>query len=156
MNRSLLSILAVIALAVVTSVTFAQREGDRGPRNGERGPRDTQHGPRDGVRGPHGPHDGRGPHPGGPPPNPIVEALDNNRDGEISSDEISDAVAALKKLDRNSDGKLTHDELRPPHRPRGMRDGVRGPRDDARPPRGDDRPPKEGDRPERPARPESE
>ncbi|MCA9151151.1 MAG: hypothetical protein KDA92_17690, partial [Planctomycetales bacterium] len=33
--------------------------------------------------------------------------------GEISSEEIDGAVAALKKLDKNTDGKLTFDELRP-------------------------------------------
>lgn len=51
--------------------------------------------------------------PGGPPPSPILEALDTNGDGELSTDEISKAPEALKKLDKNSDGKLTQDELRP-------------------------------------------
>mgnify|MGYP000750952178 CR=1 FL=1 len=44
---------------------------------------------------------------------PIVTALNTDRNGEISSEEIEDAVAALKKLDKNKDGKLTEDELRP-------------------------------------------
>ena len=44
---------------------------------------------------------------------PLIIALDANRDGEISAEEIENATAALKKLDKNGDGKLTRDELRP-------------------------------------------
>ena len=44
---------------------------------------------------------------------PVISALDADSDGEISSDEIENAVAALKKLDKNGDGKLTRDEIRP-------------------------------------------
>jgi hypothetical protein len=51
---------------------------------------------------------------GGPPPLPLLMALDTNHDGEVSSDEIAGSAAALKTLDRNGDGKLTEDELRPP------------------------------------------
>jgi hypothetical protein len=40
-------------------------------------------------------------------------ALDTNRDGQISAEEIEAAPAALKKLDRNGDGKLTRHELHP-------------------------------------------
>jgi len=73
----------------------------------------------------------------GPPPNPLLTALDTNRDGEISAAEIEAAVAALKKLDQNNDGKLSGDEIGP--RPgrfggpgtggpgRGMRGGEGGP-----------------------------
>ncbi len=53
---------------------------------------------------------GRGPMPG---PSPLVAALDENADGEISSSEIESAVAALKSLDKNEDGKLTENEIRP-------------------------------------------
>jgi hypothetical protein len=57
--------------------------------------------------------------PGGPrghrrPPLPIVMALDTNRDGIISADEIAKASAALLTLDKNSDGQLTVDEYMPP------------------------------------------
>ncbi len=56
--------------------------------------------------------------PGGPgrgpmPLPPWMEALDANRDGELSAEELEGAAAALKKLDRNQDGKLGRDELRP-------------------------------------------
>lgn len=59
--------------------------------------------------------------PPGPPPGgpgfmralPIMAALDANRDGKISSDEIANASAALKTLDKNNDGELTFEELRP-------------------------------------------
>ncbi|MBS1806746.1 MAG: EF-hand domain-containing protein [Acidobacteria bacterium] len=44
---------------------------------------------------------------------PAQAALDANRDGVISADEITQAAAALRKLDKNADGKLTEDELRP-------------------------------------------
>ena len=57
--------------------------------------------------------------PGGPrgmgqrPPNPVIEALDLNKDGTIDGDEIAKASDSLKKLDKNGDGKLTPDEFRP-------------------------------------------
>jgi predicted O-methyltransferase YrrM len=44
---------------------------------------------------------------------PLMIALDTDRDGEISADEIDSAPTVLKKLDRNQDGKLTPDELMP-------------------------------------------
>ena len=44
---------------------------------------------------------------------PLMLALDANKDGALSAAEISGAVASLKALDANSDGKLTRDELRP-------------------------------------------
>ena len=41
--------------------------------------------------------------------------LDSDRNGELSSEEITAAADVLRKLDRNSDGKLTLNELpRPP------------------------------------------
>ena len=44
---------------------------------------------------------------------PIMTALDADGNGEISTEEIEDAVVALKKLDKNEDDKLTAEELRP-------------------------------------------
>ena len=57
--------------------------------------------------------------PAGPPAGsacprpPLLSALDANADGEITADEIENAVAALKKLDKNTDGELASDELMP-------------------------------------------
>ncbi|MDB6056066.1 MAG: hypothetical protein JWN25_3589 [Verrucomicrobiales bacterium] len=51
---------------------------------------------------------------GGPPPSPLLQALDLNSDGIIDSDEIRKAPMSLKKLDKNGDGRLTSDEFRPP------------------------------------------
>ena len=47
------------------------------------------------------------------PSPPLLSALDANADGEITADEIENAVAALKKLDKNSDGQLASDEMMP-------------------------------------------
>ena len=59
-----------------------------------------------------------GPGGGRRPPPPIIAALDLNRDGVISADEIAKAADSLKKLDKNGDGQLTPDEWRPPRQPR--------------------------------------
>jgi Ca2+-binding EF-hand superfamily protein len=57
------------------------------------------------------------PPPGAPPmpgpAGPVLAALDADRDGELSADEISRASDALKKLDRDRDGKLTRMEIAP-------------------------------------------
>jgi len=50
---------------------------------------------------------------GQPPVNPLVEALDLNKDGVIDAEEIAKATESLKKLDKNGDGKLTAEEFRP-------------------------------------------
>jgi Ca2+-binding EF-hand superfamily protein len=44
----------------------------------------------------------------------ILAALDADRDGELSADEIAKASESLKKLDRNGDGNITPRELAPP------------------------------------------
>lgn len=92
-------------------------------------------------RGPRG--DGPGGGPGGPP---IVRALDTDKDGELSADEIAKAADSLKSLDKNGDGKLTEDELRPPRPERGPGgpgpDERRGPGDFG-PPRGEGPGPRE-------------
>lgn len=43
---------------------------------------------------------------------PGVAALDANRDGELSAEEIAGATAKLKEFDTNRDGKVSGDELR--------------------------------------------
>ena len=61
------------------------------------------------------PNDGRP----GPPPDPIFELFDTNRDESISMDEIDAAADILKKRDTDGNGTLTRDELpRPPRPPR--------------------------------------
>jgi hypothetical protein len=70
------------------------------------------------------PPEGRGAGgPGGPPPGggrvpPLMAALDTNKDGELSSEELVAATTSLKTLDKDADGKLSADEMRPP-RPSG-------------------------------------
>jgi hypothetical protein len=66
---------------------------------------------------------------GGPPPHPLMIALDKDRDGTLSKQEIADAPKALLSLDRDGDGTLSRDELRPPGGPA----GGRGPRPGGRP-----------------------
>jgi Ca2+-binding EF-hand superfamily protein len=44
---------------------------------------------------------------------PLMQALDTDRDGELSAAEIAAAATALKTLDKNGDGKLAAEELRP-------------------------------------------
>ncbi|GAA5509446.1 hypothetical protein [Novipirellula caenicola] len=112
---------------------------ERGRRDGERR-EGGQRGFRDRAGGERGPED-RGPRdrgPGGPEAAemmrrlPIVAALDANRDGKISKEEIDNAAVALRKLDKNGDGALTIEELRPQGdfagRPRDGENGDRGPR----------------------------
>jgi hypothetical protein len=62
---------------------------------------------------------------------PIMAALDTNRDGELSPEEIRNAAAALKSLDHNHDGTLDRSELEPRG---GAQPGPDGPPD--APPRG--------------------
>lgn len=44
---------------------------------------------------------------------PFMTALDQNKDGTLSAEEISAASTALMKLDKNKDGKLDATELMP-------------------------------------------
>jgi Spy/CpxP family protein refolding chaperone len=57
--------------------------------------------------------------------NPLLEALDLNKDGTIDAEEMTKAAESLKKLDKNGDGKLTADEYRPPRM--GGMGGFQGP-----------------------------
>lgn len=91
----------VVAVSAATMAVAQPPEGRRG--DGEDRPR----------RGPEGAPRGTGRPEFRPPSNPLVEALDANGDGEVSSDEVENAPAALAKLDKNGDGKLTIDEIRP-------------------------------------------
>jgi len=54
-----------------------------------------------------------GPDSGPRPPHPVEEALDINKDGELSAEEIQNVARALTALDRNKDGQIDPEELRP-------------------------------------------
>lgn len=55
-----------------------------------------------------------------PPTDLLLGAIDADKDGALSADELAKAPEALLKLDRNRDGRLTPDELPvPPARQRG-------------------------------------
>ena len=43
----------------------------------------------------------------------MLAALDLNKDGVLSAEELAAAPASLRTLDKNHDGQLTADELRP-------------------------------------------
>jgi hypothetical protein len=48
---------------------------------------------------------------GGDRPDPLMGALDANRDGQIDAGELRGAEALLKTLDRNGDGRLDREEI---------------------------------------------
>ncbi len=61
-------------------------------------------------------------------PSAGFNALDTNRDGVLSAEELDGAGASLKKLDTNGDGKITEEEIRaamPQGFGRGGREGGR-------------------------------
>ncbi len=91
---------ATLGVAMAASLSFAQGPGGPpdGPFGGQPGGRDGGQPGRGGFRG---------------PPSPLLDALDTNRDGELSAEEIENAPAALRKLDKNKDGRLSESELRP-------------------------------------------
>ena len=119
-------IAAIVGFCLIASTAFAQEEdnGGRRRRGADRG--NSAQGDRP-QRGPGGPGGGPGGGrfgfggPGGGRNmgdmlrrmNPLFAALDKDEDGEISSSEIENAIAALKTLDKNTDGKLTTDEITP-------------------------------------------
>ncbi len=103
---------ALVLTLTVPAISIAQPpEGDR---RQERPPEERQDRPRDGG-------------PDGRPrfPNPVLEAIDADKNGELSAEEIANAATALKTLDKNSDGKLDMVEMRPNFE--GMGRGFGGP-----------------------------
>ncbi len=55
------------------------------------------------------------------PPPLLLPALDTDKDGELSAEEISGASDSLLKLDKNNDGTLSKKEIAPP--PKGGKTG---------------------------------
>jgi hypothetical protein len=119
----------VWALMAMFTTAFGQEEGEQ-PREEDRPdrerPQQRQRGERDGERP--GPRDGErpGPRDFGFRMSPLMIALDTNRDGELSAEEITQAIVALKTLDKNGDGVIDREELRP--QPPFGADRERGPR----------------------------
>ena len=71
---------------------------------------------------------GQGGRGGSRPPNPVMEALDKNKDGTLSTEELKNAAKALATLDKNKDGKIDQEEMRPQFdRGQGGREGFRRP-----------------------------
>jgi hypothetical protein len=91
----------------------------------------------DGGNGPQGP-----PPLGKLPPPPLIAALDADKDGTISAEELEGAPESLKTLDENADGELSPEELHPHGPPPPPHEGgeshPQGP-----PPQGDDGEPME-------------
>lgn len=127
----------------------AQPDSNRvgGGRGGPQSQGDQRRGGGQGQQGGGQPRGGGGQRQGGGG-DPIVQALDANRDGVLDKDEIQKAPSALLSLDKNRDGQLTPEELRrpggqPDQEPRVQgRQGGGGPGGRPQPgdPRGNDRP----------------
>jgi hypothetical protein len=68
--------------------------------------------------------------PQGPPP-PVIQALDADKNGSVSAEELRNSSESLKKLDNNADGELSIQELLhigpPPPPPDGNNDPGRRP-----------------------------
>ncbi len=116
---ALVAVPAAMVLAQPPNGPPRRPDGDQRRDRYERGnppPPGAQGGP--GRFGDEDGNDGRN----GPPPNPILQLLDNDRDGEISATELENAENSIRRLDRNGDGTLSRDELRPPRPGDGNRD----------------------------------
>jgi hypothetical protein len=114
--------------AAATSLAALDTDGDGAISHEEMRPPRPEGDPQDGDhkgngKGKNKPHGDKPPRPPGPPngrkmpPQPLLAALDTDKDGALSAAEIAAAPASLAKLDKNSDGQLTPDEFdpRPPH-----------------------------------------
>jgi len=70
-----------------------------------------------------------GPPPGHRPPPPLIAALDADKNGTLSAEELEGATESLLELDKNEDGELSPQELfphGPPPPPPPHKDGQEG------------------------------
>ncbi len=124
MRRLWFAVAAVAAVIFVSSQLLAQpEEGPPGKKEKAKAEdcrgrppfKGKGRGPRFGEpKGKRPPFAGKEARKGPPPPPPLIKALDKNRDGVISDEEIQNAAKALKLLDKNKDGKLSGKEIHPP------------------------------------------
>lgn len=127
MKQFVTTCLAMLAIALLANAAFAQAEKKDDNDDNKVQPRvqirrfnaQRGEGNRDGERGPRGGMNIRR------FVSPIMEALDKDKDGTLSAEEIENASTALKALDKDKDGKLSAEELRPSFGGLGGR--VRGP-----------------------------
>ena len=54
-----------------------------------------------------------GPRRGGPRGNPVIRAIDTDKNHEVSAAELANAAIGIRALDTNNDGAVSSDELRP-------------------------------------------
>ncbi|MEX2140700.1 MAG: hypothetical protein WD894_15670 [Pirellulales bacterium] len=92
-RRSFTRVLAAVALTLLATSLFGQEQAPARPAEGGRG----DDGPRF-IRF-------------GPPGAALREALDKDKDGKISADELKRASESLVALDKNKDGKLDAEEI---------------------------------------------
>ena len=97
---------AVIATLSMSSLVFAQRPGGDG-EPGQRGQRGQR-----GQQGEGGQRGGGGQR-GQRPVSPLMTALDVDKDGKLSAEEIAGAAETLKSLDKNEDGVIDASEMTP-------------------------------------------
>ena len=123
------TLIVVSTIVMASSCEAFQGRPDRqGPPGGGRGgPGGGQRGGPGGERGGFQ-RGGPGGERGGPGAMevPIIQALDADKDGKISAEEMQNAASALATLDKNGDGFLDHDEMMPARRERGGRGGRGG------------------------------
>jgi Ca2+-binding EF-hand superfamily protein len=131
-------LLIFMSAIMMSSVSMAQQNGQRGQDGqggvGGQGGQGGQggfggRGGRGGQGGQGGGRGGRGGRGGGPPggegfggqppASPFMLALDTDKDGQISKEEIANAATALLTMDKNGDGILNAEEVAPPQRGRG-------------------------------------
>ena len=113
--------LAILATISMSSLVQAQRTEGQRPEGAQRGGAQQR-----GGGGQRGGGAQRGGQRGQRPTSPMMTALDTDKDGKLSVEEIANAATALKTLDKNKDGILDESELTPPRGQRGGQGGAGG------------------------------